>query len=406
MANADFDQIPSNVSFGASQSVRRNSGNSAFELFTATADGLLPSQSGNSGKFLSTNGSAVSWASVATGITIGTTPISSGTNNRVLFQSSGVVSQSDRMQFDGSDFSLINQTAATGGTPTQNSPFIYLQGSQWRTDSSVSEAMKARIAVKPNATNAASLNSPTFAVEAYSSYVSGWQPVFSVGAKSDDYLTTRVRLASSHSNWGGFLDVSYLGEFIFRDLSGNLAQLTGVSFGKGSGLGYEQFWVNSYDAEVRTHFNGKILLSAGRPSWKYGDNAGNGGTEFVQSDLPITIGGSSNPTGYKLEVVGDSKFGGNVNINDGNNLIFGTSTGTKIGTGSTEKIAFWGGTPVTQRTIFGGITDATGGTSGTTINIDDGMGGIDVAELNDALATIINRLNATRNILLDVGIAA
>ena len=113
MANADFDQIPSNVSFGASQSVRRNSGNSAFELFTATADGLLPSQSGNSGKFLSTNGSVVSWASVASGITIGTTPILSGTNNRVLFQSSGVVSQSSNLTFTGDKLTVKSGTNGT-----------------------------------------------------------------------------------------------------------------------------------------------------------------------------------------------------------------------------------------------------------------------------------------------------
>jgi hypothetical protein len=37
-------------------------------------------------------------------------------------------------------------------------------------------------------------------------------------------------------------------------------------------------------------------------------------------------------------------------IGDGYNFVFGTTTGTMIGTGSTQKIAFFGATPVIQQT--------------------------------------------------------
>lgn len=51
---------------------------------TVNADAGLPTQTGNSGKFLTTNGTTSSWASVATGITIGSTAITSGTAGRLL----------------------------------------------------------------------------------------------------------------------------------------------------------------------------------------------------------------------------------------------------------------------------------------------------------------------------------
>jgi hypothetical protein len=51
---------------------------------TVNADAGLPSQTGNSGKYLTTNGTTSSWATVATGLTIGSTAITSGTSGRLL----------------------------------------------------------------------------------------------------------------------------------------------------------------------------------------------------------------------------------------------------------------------------------------------------------------------------------
>jgi hypothetical protein len=47
---------------------------------------------------------------------------------------------------------------------------------------------------------------------------------------------------------------------------------------------------------------------------------------------------------------GQSTFNGNVMIGDGYNFIFGSTTGTMIGTVSTQKFAFFGATPVIQQT--------------------------------------------------------
>lgn len=312
-----------------------------------------------------------------------------GNDQILFFNGSSIATSSNRLKFDGTDFSLVNPTAATSGTQTQNSPFLLLQGTKWRTDTTASETSRLRISNIPQVTNLAHINSPTFNVEGYSFYASTWNPIFSVGQLSSDYLTTRVRFSSPHSSGhGGLLDVSYLGEYIFRDLSGNKAFLSGVAFGKGSGLGYEQFWVNDYQPEIRAFFNGKILFAAGRPAWKYGDNVGNSGSEFVQSDLPLSIGVGGAGTAmlqirrtteqmrieydasnyYKTTVssaglvtfdaVGSSSafvfaddvtFGGNVLMTDGKNITTGTTTGMKIAGSTTQKIGFHNATPTVQR---------------------------------------------------------
>ena len=52
---------------------------------------------------------------------------------------------------------------------------------------------------------------------------------------------------------------------------------------------------------------------------------------------------------------------------DGKNVQFGKTTGTKIGTNSTEKIGFFGATPVVRQTAN---TAPSGGGSGSTDAID------------------------------------
>ena len=53
----------------------------------------LPSQTGNSGKYLTTNGTATSWGAVSTGLTVGTTAIASGTSGRILYDNAGVLGE-------------------------------------------------------------------------------------------------------------------------------------------------------------------------------------------------------------------------------------------------------------------------------------------------------------------------
>jgi hypothetical protein len=46
-------------------------------------------------------------------------------------------------------------------------------------------------------------------------------------------------------------------------------------------------------------------------------------------------------------------------LNDGSNIVLGTTTGTKLGTATTQKLAFWDATPVVQPAAVADATDAT-----------------------------------------------
>lgn len=69
---------------------------------------------------------------------------------------------------------------------------------------------------------------------------------------------------------------------------------------------------------------------------------------------------------------------------DAVNLIFNTTTGTKIGTATGQKIAFWNKTPIIQPTTA--ITGATRvGGAGTTVTTTDTYGGYTIAQIAAAL---------------------
>lgn len=234
--------------------------------------------------------------------------IATSGNHQVAFlNGSQVLTSSNRMLFDGTDLSLVNPTAASAGTQTQNSPALYLKGTKWRTDASVSEVQQARVRIIPQRAQYNHVLSAKTVFETWNTAGSGWMETFSFEATDADYLMARYKFGNPvNSGWGGYLDVNYNGEFNFKTLAGVKSQLSGLSFGKGSGLGYEQFFPNNYDAEIRTHFGGRILLSAGRPSWFYGDNAGNTGNEYVQTDLRFGIGTTSLPSA-RLHIIGTTE---------------------------------------------------------------------------------------------------
>lgn len=64
---------------------------------------------------------------------------------------------------------------------------------------------------------------------------------------------------------------------------------------------------------------------------------------FSSVGTPITY---SNQTGGTFS--GAQTFGGGITMSDATNLAVGTTTGTKIGTATAQKIAFWNATPIVQ----------------------------------------------------------
>lgn len=96
--------------------------------------------------------------------------------------------------------------------------------------------------------------------------------------------------------------------------------------------------------------------------------------------------------------------GGALTLFDGGNFALGTTTGTKIGTATTQKLGFWNATPVVQPASANqaALTDSTGGTAGTTIS--DVGAAFNQATLNNNFATITRLLNQLRNDLVTTGL--
>lgn len=55
----------------------------------------------------------------------------------------------------------------------------------------------------------------------------------------------------------------------------------------------------------------------------------------------------------KIDAI-QTRTGGSVNIGDATDFLINATTGTKIGTGTTAKIGFWGATPVAQQILATG----------------------------------------------------
>jgi hypothetical protein len=101
--------------------------------------------------------------------------------------------------------------------------------------------------------------------------------------------------------------------------------------------------------------------------------------------------GSNGTFGGTLSVTGASTFtglltaNGGITLGDGQNIAFNTTTGTKIGTATTQKIGFWNATPIVQPTtaVASATVAHTGG--GTNIKTDDTFDGYTIAQVVKAL---------------------
>lgn len=92
---------------------------------------------------------------------------------------------------------------------------------------------------------------------------------------------------------------------------------------------------------------------------------------------------------------------------NGANIAVGTSTGTKIGTATTQKLGFWNTTPVVQPASANqaALTNSTGGTANGTLEAVGATNGSDVsAAINNNFTELHVLLNEVRNVLVNTGL--
>jgi hypothetical protein len=100
------------------------------------------------------------------------------------------------------------------------------------------------------------------------------------------------------------------------------------------------------------------------------------------------IGNGSNTTTIGNTSTTNNYIFGNFNVTDANNLVFGTTTGTKIGTATSQKLGFWNATPIVQPTT--GIAEATfvENSGGTAVNVDSTFAGYTLQQIAQALKNL------------------
>ena len=89
---------------------------------------------------------------------------------------------------------------------------------------------------------------------------------------------------------------------------------------------------------------------------------------------------------------------------DGRNIQTGITTGTKIGTATTQKIGFFNKAPVAQQADIVALIDNTSGAAGDTIATAPGS--YSQTYLNDNFTRLTERINLIRTTLRNLGLSA
>lgn len=87
----------------------------------------------------------------------------------------------------------------------------------------------------------------------------------------------------------------------------------------------------------------------------------------------------------KVVIDGTTELNDNITIKDAKNIILDSTTGTKIGTGTGQKLAFWNTAPIAQPTT--GIAEAAfvENSGGTVVNVDSTFAGYTLQQVVQAL---------------------
>ena len=175
-------------------------------------------------------------------------------------------------------------------------------------------------------------------------------------------------------------------------LQKNVANATAVGYKAGNVQTGAGFTAIGYQAG--------LLSTSGTNSTLIGSGAGaslttNGGAvmigyqagnaETAANKLYIHNSSSTTPLIYGDFSTPSLTFNGTVNIQDAKNIVLGTTTGSQLGSGATQKLALWGATPIVQPTT--GVAAATFvANAGTAVNDASTFDGYTIKQLVKALA--------------------
>ena len=336
------------------------------------SDYSIPKIDGTSGQALITNGAGVAtWQTISTGITVGTTTITSGTNDRVLYQSGGVVSQSSKMTFNGSTFKLIGTDYVPTNnvfnmrTYTDDRNLLKING-LGKTDWGFDTAGLDMITIEPQQARieqtaysglkimslSASEGYVGHGVGAYKFGIGANTPQARLDVRSQGALSTDYALRVRN-------DVNTKDLLLIRGNGDHELGATGsasLSLVASSGYSYPSLYFKGQGGTERTQI-------------------------YMTNNTFSFICTTSDTQALSLNTTA-------MTFRDGLNQVFGTTTGTKLGTSTSQKIGFWNATPIVQpTTAIAGAAFISGG-AGSSIKTDDTFGGYTLQQIAAALKNI------------------
>lgn len=343
----------------------------------------LPTTDGDSGQFLQTDGSGVTtWATVSTGITIGTTTITSGTSTRVLYNNAGVVGE---YTLTGTGTVVVMQTAPTLTGPvtiaeavgssgltltgaTQTSSFPVLSATQtWNASGTTFAAIFLNVT---NTASAAASKLMDLQVGAASKFSVDKNGAISVSAGNCTIDSSGVVVAGDLRS-SGDCRVASGGTFYWNnDTFINRPAAATIQFGQnvnGSAVSQQLQVANGITGTDRT--GGNFTVASGK-----GTGAGAVSALIFQTPTVLASGTTAQSLATRLTINSSG-----LTIADAMNVILNATTGTQIATATTQKLGFYGATPIVQGAS---VADASGGAV-----ID--------AEARTAINALISRIEAT-----------
>jgi hypothetical protein len=344
---------------------------------------------------------------ISTGLTVGTTPITSGTVGRVLFQGTGNVLQQDSTLFWDNTNKIL-----TVGTYTNPNTRLTVTGTTFGAYISGNTGIYAQ----SNTTSGT-----LYAIDCLGRALNGANTSYGIRAQSDTSgvgstnFAGRFNAYNGTTNYAGYFDATggtnnyalvtqrgfsgfnKLDPSAIVDIKAQGALSTDIAFRVRNSADSADILTVQGDAIVNaktrltcgtsgmTTTGGALHIYAGNSSdfvSRWFNTAGNEivGIRTVSNGGKLTLSSSSGVAGVTL----DGQNSNALTLGAGSNIWFDTATGTKIGAATNQKLAFWNATPIVQPTTAVAAATVVSGTGGT-VKHDDTFDGYTLQQVVKAL---------------------
>lgn len=305
----------------------------------------LPTTAPTLGQVLSATAPAagvvtLSWATASSGITVGTTTITSGTSGRIPYNSAGIYTENSGLMIGGSSVVMNLGKNTTGYSWLSLNNIAIGQGAGGGAGANYPSYI---VAVGSNALNGVTSSQSSTALGYYTlSTGDGWYRT-AVGAAATG-TGNSVLLLGYGANSGSSTNVIVIGAAAATSGAGvyNNLYFNGVTHTSAAPI-----VINACGGSGTNNAGANLGLAGGK-----GTGSAAGGNYIVSTSTTLGSGTTLQTLVPRLTISGGAVTtdASTATWADALDFVFGTTTGTKIGTGTTQKIGFWNATPLAQQT--------------------------------------------------------